>query len=265
MIDSGLHQQVAIITGGNTGIGRSISKALGSQGASVVIHYLESIPQGEEGYTAHIAVEGEESAGALAEQVRLSGGRAGIVSGDLADATTIARVFDYAESAFGPVSILVNNAAHCELPDTVLSTSASSLERHFRINTAAPVLLTSEFTRRFREQKLRSGNVINISTDSAQVFPNQIAYGASKAALEAFTRSIAIEVGQYGIRVNAVAPGPIQTGWIDAELETRVLPAIPLGRLGTPEDIADAVVFLASRQASWITGQVIKVSGGHAL
>jgi 3-oxoacyl-[acyl-carrier protein] reductase len=119
--------------------------------------------------------------------------------------------------------------------------------------------------REFVAQHGNYGRIINLSTDAAQVFPGQIIYGASKAAIEALTRSIAIEVGKYNITVNCVAPGPTQTGWIDEELAAAVLPQMPLGSLIEPNDIADTILFLASRRAAQITGQIIKVSGGHAL
>ena len=120
-------------------------------------------------------------------------------------------------------------------------------------------------TKQLVNHRGESGRVINLSTDAAQVFAGQITYGASKATMEALTRSIALEVAKYGITVNCVAPGPTQTGWIDGELEQAVLPLIPMGQLIQPEDIAETILFLASRQARMITGQVIKVSGGKAL
>ncbi len=120
-------------------------------------------------------------------------------------------------------------------------------------------------TREFVNRRGNYGRIINISTDAAQVFAGQITYGASKATLEALTRSIALEVAQYRITVNCVAPGPTQTGWIDEDFEKIVVPLIPMGKLIQPEDIAETILFLASEQAKMITGQVIKVSGGKAL
>lgn len=261
MLDTGLSGKIALITGANSGIGAAIAKALATQGAIVAVHYLDV--DKDVGYE-HTTL-GRVAAQRVARDIESKGGEAHIFSGDLAAHETPRQLFDGIEASAGQVDILVNNAAHCELPDNTLALKASSIDRHFAVNTRAAVLLTAELAERASQRSSKLGRVINISTDAAQTFPGQIAYGASKAALEAFTRSTAIELGPLGITVNAIAPGPIQTGWMDDPLVEQVTQQIPLRRVGTPTDISNAVVFLASQQAEWITGQVIKVSGGHSL
>jgi 3-oxoacyl-[acyl-carrier protein] reductase len=272
MIDLGLKDKVAVITGSNTGIGKEIALALAEQGVSVIIHYLGNPTfSPEDGVTFEVTILKEktiwriEKATTLKKQIIDDGGNAEVFEADLSNVQSAKLIMDYAEKTFGTVHILVNNAAHCEYPDTILKTNEFTIDRHLSINTRAAILLINEFSKRFIASGQKFGRIVNISTDSAQSFPNQISYGASKAALEAYTRSVAIELGQYGITVNTIAPGPIQTGWIDKKLEKKILPTIPIGRLGFPKDIADCLLFLVSQQASFITGQVIKVSGGHAI
>src|SRR5690606_35731353 len=151
--------------------------------------------------------------------------------------------------------------------DTIDALTADGLARHYAVNTIAPALLTAELARRTPEVPAgtEAACVVNVSTDSARAFPRQLGYGTSKAALEAFTRAAALDLAPSGIRVNAVAPGPVQSGWMTEEVAEYARTIVPLGRVGEPADVADAVVFLASRQARWITGQVLQVAGGHAL
>ena len=122
-----------------------------------------------------------------------------------------------------------------------------------------------EFVTRHVARKASWGRIINISTDWAECFPTEISYGASKAAMESFSRSAAVELGKYGITVNIVAPGPIQTGWMSKKVEESQASQSPLKRIGTPEDVADVIVFLASEQARWVTGQRLFVGGGNRI
>jgi 3-oxoacyl-[acyl-carrier protein] reductase len=265
MIETQLRDKVVLVTGANHGIGAASARAFAAEGAAVAIHFLEVAPadQVDAGFRILHKIAGRATADQLVSDIRERGGRAIAVAGDLCDAATAPVLFDRVEQAYGQVDVLVNNAAHCEAPDTIFTTSAGSIDRTFAVNTRATVLMMSEFVRRFKSRERHWGRIINLSTDAAQSFAGQISYGASKAAVEAFTRSMAREVGPLGITVNTVAPGPTQTGYITAELEEELLPSIPLRRLGQPQDIADVIVFLASDQARWVTGQVIKVSGGH--
>jgi 3-oxoacyl-[acyl-carrier protein] reductase len=187
--------------------------------------------------------------------------------------------FDCAERHFGAVDILVNNACADGL-DTLLpleaaqpdkvnrpqeTISRASFERQFMVNTRAPALLMAEFVRRHLARPAGWGRIVNISTDGAAGFPQEVSYWASKAALESYSRAAARELAAHGITVNIVSPGPIQTGWFPEKMEPEMARNIPLGRVGQPEDIADAVVFLVSEQARWITGQLLRVNGGHVM
>lgn len=291
MIDTGLRGRVALVTGGNHGVGAATAHALSVQGASVFITYLRSpveatgvsgldevnVP-GQALYRARQAM----TADWVLDRIRAAGGRAEAMEADLADPSSVPRIFDEAETALGPVEVLVNNAAYC-VPDTLvppgrlsaedLSPSGTSMqpltpeghELHFAVNTRAPALAMAEFARRHVERGASWGRVLNVSTDGAYVFPGEVSYGASKLALEGYGRSAAVEFGPFGITVNTVSLGAVQTGWISPEMEEEISAEYPLGRVGTPEDVADVIVFLASEQARWVTAQTLYVGGGHAM
>lgn len=258
VIDTGLDGRVVLVTGSGGGIGAGIARAFAAQGARVALHYLEAET------TPPPGVRWEHRTPTVHDIERVTADLDGAVAvaSDLTHAEAAQQLFDEVQRRLGPVDVLVNNAAHCESPDTIDTVTFEGLQRHYQVNAIAATLLIRELSRRRRDP---SCCVVNISTDAARAFPGQIGYGTSKAALEALTRAAALDLAPAGIRVNAVAPGPVQTGWMTQDQINQARSVIPLGRVGEPEDIAAAVVFLASRQARWITGQVLQVAGGHAL
>lgn len=280
MIDSQLDGRTALITGANNpeGIGAAIARALGAQGARL---FVTGFGSGAEDTPADAPVSGEERYRALQtrpvtellEELRRRAVEADGAEWDLSDADAIVPLFNAVEDRLGPVSVLVNNAAHYR-PDTFAATAEAGEavpvtverhDRHFAVNSRAPALLMAELARRHLERDATWGRIINISTDGASGHAGAVSYGASKHALESYSRAAAWELGRYGVTVNVVAPGPVQTGWIEPEMEEALVQRIPLGRIGTPADIADAVVFLASEQARWITGQILYVGGGQVM
>ena len=270
MIDYGLQDKVAIITGANNpqGIGATTALAFAREGAKVVLVYKKLPRAYDETKTDKNGVDRYFAANAgdatLVEgKLKAMGAEVLVLEKDISKEDEVKAIYAAVLERFGRVDILVNNAADGDMEgiDTIETITQAVIDDTFAVNVRGSVLMTRELV----NHRSDYGRVINLSTDAAQVFAGQIAYGASKATLEALTRSIAMEVAQYGITVNCVAPGPTQTGWIDAELEEAVLPLIPMGALMLPEDIAETILFLASKQARMLTGQVIKVSGGKAL
>ena len=270
MIDYDLKDRVALITGANNpqGIGATMAQAFAGEGAKVVLVYKKINRRFDNNKTHKNGPDryfkaNSENADTVANKLLDMGADFLVLEKDISLESDVCDIYSSAIKKYGKVDILVNNAAEGDMEgfDTIEKITQKVIDDTFEVNVRGTVLMTREFVKHCDDY----GRVINFSTDSSQIFAGQITYGASKAAIEALTRSIALEVAKYGITVNCVAPGPTQTGWIDEDLEKAVLPLIPMGKLILPEDIAETVLFLASNQAKMLTGQVIKVSGGHAL
>jgi 3-oxoacyl-[acyl-carrier protein] reductase len=287
MIDTGLKNKVVLITGVNNphGIGAATAKAFTTEGAAVFATYLRlpaevrptNVP-GEAFYRA----QNTKTADEVVAAIRKHGGKIEAWEADLADPAAIPQLFDRAEKAFGPVDILVNNAAHCD-PDTFIPQSqlgsksravdefpmstitAEKHDRHFAVNSRAVALMMAEYARRYIERGASWGRIISVSTDGASGFSSEVSYGASKHALESYTRAAASELGKYGITANVVSLGAVQTGWLSPELEKQEASYMPLGRVGQPDDVANVIIFFASEQAGWVTGQLLYVGGGHVM
>ena len=270
MVDYGLKNKVALITGANNpwGIGATTALSFAREGAKVVLVYkrvdrpFDAAKTDRNGVDRYYAANAND---ASAVETKLKDMNADylVIEGDISDEGSVKAIYEQALDKFGKVDILVNNAATDDETglDTIEKITPNVIDDTFAVNVRGSILMMREFVK----HRGNFGRIINISTDAAQVFAGQITYGASKATLEALTRSIALEVAQYGITVNCVAPGPTQTGWIDEEFEKVVVPLIPMGKLIEPKDIAETILFLSGEQARMITGQLIKVSGGKGL
>ena len=270
MVNYGLKGKVAIITGANNpqGIGAVTALSLAKEGAKVVLVY-KKIPRKfdknliDKNGTDRYFEANAGNTDRVEAKLREINADYLVLERDISIEEDVKAIFTATMENFGRIDILVNNAADCDVDgfDTIEKITQEIVDETFAVNVRGSILMMREMINNRGDY----GRIINLSSDAAQVFEGQITYGASKAALEALTRSVAMEVGKYGITVNCVAPGPTQTGWIDEELEKSVIPLIPMGKLIQPEDIAETILFLASEQSKMITGQVIKVSGGHAL
>lgn len=256
------HGKLALITGASrkAGIGAAIARELARDGANIFITYYR--PYDEETGLA----ESPDDLQSLLAELRQIGARADGLDLDLSDPHAPRNLFNHVEANYGPVTILVNNAAY-SVRDGIENLSAEQLDKHYAVNIRAMALLCAEFVRRHRENASggMSGRIINLTSGQGlNPMPGELAYAATKGAVEAFTQSLSAEVARLGITVNAIDPGATDTGWISPELKTKWEARSPMGRLGLPEDAARLTRFLASEEAGWITGQVIHSRGGFS-
>ena len=244
-----LSGKVAVVTGASKGIGAEIARAFAAEGASVVVNYAS------------------DKAGAqrVVEAVSQAGGKAIAVRADVSKATDVKALFDETRRAFGPADILVNNAGVYAF-GRIEDVNEAEFRRQFDTNVLGVLLATQQAVAHFGD---RGGKIINVSSVVSQLAPpNSSIYAGTKGALDTITRVLASELGPRNIRVNAINPGGVDTegaqsaGIVGSDFEKAMVAQTPFGRLGKPSDIAPLAVFLASDDAGWVTGELVRASGG---
>ena len=241
--------RAAIVTGASKGIGAAIAKHLAAEGTAVVVNYSSS----------------KEGADRVVDEITKRGGKAVAVQANVARKSEVERLFSAAKKAFGKVDILVNNAGVYDW-SPIEEITEGQFHKHFDVNVLGLLLATQEAVKQFDSA---GGNIINISsTVTSLTPPNSSVYTGTKGAVDAITRTLAKELGPRNIRVNAINPGMVETegviaaGFNEGELRKGIEAQTPLGRIGQPDDIAPAAVFLASSEARYITGETLRIAGG---
>jgi 3-oxoacyl-[acyl-carrier protein] reductase len=244
-----LKGKVAVVTGASKGIGAAIAKALGAAGAAVVVNYASS----------------REGADRVVAEITGKGGKAIAVQGDVAKAADVQRLFKETKKAFGALDVLVNNAGVYQFQPLEAATEAE-FHREFNTNVLGLILATQEAVKHFGPE---GGSVINIGSVASDDTPAMsVVYSATKGAVDAITGVLAKELGPRKIRVNSINPGGVETegtqtgGIVGSDFAKQLVARTALGRFGQPEDIAPVAVFLASADSGWLTGEIIRASGG---
>ena len=240
------NQKVALVTGASRGIGMAIAERLARDGYTLIVNYAENAAPAE----------------ALVRKIQQAGGQALAAQADISDAASVRRMFDAAESAFGGIDVLVNNAGIMSL-STIADSDDASFDRQIAVNLKGTFNTLREAAKRLRN----GGRIVNFSSSVVGLLqPTYGVYAATKAAVEAMTSILAKELRGRNITVNAVAPGPTATDLFlkgkPQEVVDRLAKLAPLERLGQPGDIADVVAFLAGPDGAWINGQVLRANGG---
>ncbi len=244
-----LQDKVAIVTGASKGIGASIATHLAAEGAAVLVNYASS----------------KEGAERTVAEIKSKGGKAIAVQGDVSKRADIDRIFSEAKKSFGKIDILVNNAGIYEFCP-IEEVSEDLMHKQFNLNVFGLIMCAQAAVKHFGPD---GGSIINISSlVSTFALPNASVYGATKAAVDAVTKSLAKELGSRKIRVNSINPGMVETegvhagGFSTGDFRAQLEAQTPLGRIGQPQDIAPAAVFFASSDSAWITGESLFISGG---
>lgn len=254
-----LRGQTAVITGVSRkiGIGAAVAYALAEVGCNIFTTYFRpydaTMPWGSQADEAAEIIQNLQKMGVEATGLEL----------DLSQPTAAAELFAVVQERFGRANILVNNATH-SVNGGIDELTAVSLDNHYALNLRGMALLCQKFVQQFGDEvRVENGRIINISSgQSYGPMPGELAYAASKGAVEAFSLTLSAELASRDITVNAIDPGITDTGWIPEALRQTFISQAPMGRIGTPEDAARLVRFLASPEAGWITGQLIRSRGG---
>jgi 3-oxoacyl-[acyl-carrier protein] reductase len=244
-----LEGKIAVVTGASKGIGASIAKHLAAEGAAVVVNYASS----------------KEGADLVVDEIASAGGKAIAVQANVSKKAEIEHLFAQTQQTFGKLDILVNNAGIYEFAP-LEGITEEHFHKQFDLNVLGLILTSQQAVKHFG---LEGGSIVNISSIVSTLAPaNSSVYNATKAAVDAVTKSIAKELGPRNIRVNAINPGMVETegshtaGMTEGEGRQQTEAQTPLGRIGQPQDIATAAVFLASSDSAWITGETLYITGG---
>ena len=241
--------QVAVVTGASKGIGADIARHFAAEGAAVVVNYSSS----------------KEGADRVVDEITKRGGKAIAVQANVARKAEVERLFSATKKAFGKIDILVNNAGVYDW-SPLEEITEEQFHKHFDVNVLGLLFATQEAVKQFDSA---GGSIINISSAVTSLTPpNASVYTGTKGAVDAITRTLAKELGPRNIRVNAINPGMVETegviaaGFNEGEFRKGVEAQTPLGRIGQPQDISPAAVFLASSDARYITGETLRIAGG---
>ena len=244
-----LDGKIAVVTGASKGIGAAIAKHLAAEGAAVVVNYASS----------------KEGADRVVDEITSTGGKAIAVQANVAIKVEVEQLFAQTQQVFGRLDILVNNAGIYEYL-SIEDITEKHFHQHFDLNVLGLILTSQQASKYFDSE---GGSIINISSIASTTTPATASvYSATKAAVDAVTKSLAKELGLRKIRVNSINPGMVETeglhaaGVVESDYRKQVEAQTPLGRIGQPQDSAPAAVFFASSDSAWITGQILHISGG---